>query len=261
MRYGFVTRNLVDLRSEPDHHSERADQLRFGETLSLGTKRKGFVRVTKIGGYHGWVDVRFIREISKLPTEKRGAERVVIVPTVTILDDYGHAVEPHFLYYGTKLCTVGKRGSRTLVSLPDGHRFSVATRALGDPEFRNGVPAAGQVLREVRRFLGVPYLWGGIASAGFDCSGLVQTVFGRFGIMLPRDTKDQIHAGVPVAYANIRPGDLLFFRRHVGIALGRERLIHASRGGGGVTVNSLRPDDDDFRKDLYDSFAMARRVL
>jgi cell wall-associated NlpC family hydrolase len=122
------------------------------------------------------------------------------------------------------------------------------------------VSAAG-VIREARRFLGVPYLWGGISPAGFDCSGFVRAIFSRFGIRVPRDTRDQVKAGIKVDRVNVRPGDLLFFNRHVGIALRHNRMIHASLGGGGVGINSLRPGDDDYRKDLDDSFVTARRLL
>jgi cell wall-associated NlpC family hydrolase len=61
--------------------------------------------------------------------------------------------------------------------------------------------------------------------------------------------------------ADVKTGDLLFFKRHVGIALGADRLIHASMGGAGVRMNSLRPGMPDYRPDLDRDFAAARRIL
>jgi len=54
---------------------------------------------------------------------------------------------------------------------------------------------------------------------------------------------------------------LLFFQRHVGFAIGRDRIIHSSVGGSGVRINSLNPDMKDYRPDLDRDFATARRVL
>jgi cell wall-associated NlpC family hydrolase len=117
------------------------------------------------------------------------------------------------------------------------------------------------IVREARRFLGVPYLWGGISPAGFDCSGLVRALFGRYDIYLPRDTKDQIKMGRHIDRTEVRAGDLLFFKRHVGLALGRSRILHASVGGSGVRINSLTEGDDDYRADLDRDYAGARRLL
>lgn len=64
-----------------------------------------------------------------------------------------------------------------------------------------------------------------------------------------------------VSRIDVTNGDLLFFKRHVGIALGGEHLIHASLGGGGVRINSLESDGSDYRADLDHTFAIARRLL
>src|SRR5437868_11636941 len=64
-----------------------------------------------------------------------------------------------------------------------------------------------------QRFLGVPYVWGGESPSGFDCSGLVQYVYGQLGVSLPRVAADQARVGQPVAsLADARPGDLLAFQ-------------------------------------------------
>jgi len=78
---------------------------------------------------------------------------------------------------------------------------------------------------------------------------------------LPRDTKDQSSAGCVVDLESIKAGDLLFFERHVAIAIDRHRFIHSSRGSGGVTVESILPKHVNYRPDLHTQFAQARRVL
>ena len=92
---------------------------------------------------------------------------------------------------------------------------------------------------EFKKFIGIPYLWGGLSPFGFDCSGLVQTVFRRFGIYLPRDTSQQISSGEPVKLENISQLDLLFFPGHVGVCLGNGLFIHSSTKNNGVYIESL----------------------
>ncbi len=89
-----------------------------------------------------------------------------------------------------------------------------------------------------REFLGVPYEWGGETPAqGFDCSGLVQYVYGRLGVHLPRVSHDQADAGVAIPVADAQPGDLIFSdwegtpNSHVAIYSGDNRLIEAPQTG------------------------------
>lgn len=92
---------------------------------------------------------------------------------------------------------------------------------------------------------GVPYRLGGTDLSGFDCSGLVQYVFSRYGRRLSRVVTQQYDEGRRVGEDDLRPGDLVFFvtsgRRvsHVGIAIGGDRFVHAPNSRGVVRVESL----------------------
>ncbi|MBC5815310.1 MAG: C40 family peptidase [Candidatus Eremiobacteraeota bacterium] len=98
--------------------------------------------------------------------------------------------------------------------------------------------------RDALRFLGVPYVFGGTSTGGFDCSGYVQHVFAMVGLHIPRTADAQYYAGSRVAKAEMAPGDLVFFQTyepgpsHVGIYLGNGRFAHASSSHG-VMVSSL----------------------
>jgi cell wall-associated NlpC family hydrolase len=102
---------------------------------------------------------------------------------------------------------------------------------------------ATQLTRSALRFLGVPYVFGGTSTTGFDCSGYVQHVFAMMGITLPRTADAQYDMGHRVI-GGMRPGDLVFFQTyaygasHVGIYLGHDEFVHASSSHG-VMVSSL----------------------
>ena len=104
---------------------------------------------------------------------------------------------------------------------------------------RAGEPA----LAWARTQLGVPYLWGGTTSAGYDCSGLTLRAYGQAGIKLPRVTRDQWAATTRVSLDDLRPGDLMFWSSngqpngiyHVaiysGVKNGQRMRIHAPSEG------------------------------
>ena len=101
-----------------------------------------------------------------------------------------------------------------------------------------GARAAAVALKAV----GVPYRWGGSSPAGgFDCSGLVYWAYGRLGVELPHSSYALFDRGKPVARSRMKAGDLLFFSGlgHVGIYLGRGRMVHAPQSGRLVEVVKL----------------------
>lgn len=94
------------------------------------------------------------------------------------------------------------------------------------------------VVRAAESMLGVRYRHGGRTPGGIDCSGLVVYSYARAGLQgLPRSASDLERVASPVKLANLRPGDLLFFRldgrktSHVAIYVGDRSFVHApSRG-------------------------------
>jgi hypothetical protein len=103
-----------------------------------------------------------------------------------------------------------------------------------------------ELVSTARRFLGVPYRWGGEDRGGFDCSGLTMVSYRLNGLNLPRNSRAQFAAGRPVGRAALQQGDLVFFATeggqrvtHVGIYIGAGQFIHAPRSGQTVRVASL----------------------
>lgn len=112
------------------------------------------------------------------------------------------------------------------------------------------------VVRSALSRLGEPYRWGGKASDGIDCSGLAFMSWMENGFLIWRDASIlpdyPMHA---IDRSQIKEGDLIFFPGHVAVYIGGGKYIHATayRKTPRVTVNSLRPEDPDYRGDLAES--------
>jgi len=124
-----------------------------------------------------------------------------------------------------------------------------------------------EMIEKAKQFLGLPYLWGGNSSFGFDCSGFVQTLFFQMGVQLPRDASLQVKVDnmEEIASHLLSKGDLVFFGKfkdrvtHVGIYLDDGRFIHSvttnKRGPHVVKISNL--DDPEWRQ----LFVCGRRVV
>lgn len=102
------------------------------------------------------------------------------------------------------------------------------------------VVVGSNVVETARQFLGVPYVWGGTTPAGFDCSGLVQYVYGLHGVSLPRTDAAQKAAGTVIDPDQAQPGDLVWHPGHIGIYAGNGMVIHAPRPGKSVEIIPLQ---------------------
>ena len=102
--------------------------------------------------------------------------------------------------------------------------------------------AGGSAMSRALGKVGAPYRWGATGPNAFDCSGLVSWAYQSSGVSLPRTSRAMSRVGTPVAKADLRPGDLVFFYRpvsHVGIYLGNGKIVHASSKKYPVKVSDM----------------------
>jgi len=116
--------------------------------------------------------------------------------------------------------------------------------------------------KDVQKWLGTPYLYGGTDRYGIDCSALSGKIYKNvYQYKLPRTALEQMRLGKRVSPSLLKPGDLIFFKSksgkvadHVGIYLGNDQFVHASRKKG-VTISR-------FSSNYYQKhFAQSRRLL
>ncbi|MDP4585761.1 MAG: C40 family peptidase [Microbacteriaceae bacterium] len=90
-----------------------------------------------------------------------------------------------------------------------------------------------------KKYIGVPYRYGGENPSGFDCSGFVMFVYAQFGVALPHSASAQGARGKPIRLADARPGDIVMISGHNGIYAGNGMILDAPAAGGTVSIRKI----------------------
>lgn len=259
-------RSLAHVRAEPRHAAELVTQMILGEEALVLNAREPWLQVRLADGYSGWVHQgsvvcsavddpeAFARSLNGPPPGDPGAWIVVARGAVLREGPDPGSPQAADLVQGARLRIEDPGRGPLGAILPDGTTgWLDREAALPASRLAERFPPTGEALVEhAAGFLGLPYLWGGTSEKGFDCSGLVQRIYGLHGIRLPRDADPQSRTGRAVdpggEWRGVRPGDLAFFAEppgdrvtHVGIMAGAGRMIHASTSRNGVAWDVLPP--------------------
>lgn len=101
------------------------------------------------------------------------------------------------------------------------------------------------ICQYAKEFIGNPYVWGGTSlTKGTDCSGFVMSVFKKYGVKLPRNSRAQANCGAAIKVSEAKPGDLIFYAKgktinHVAIYIGNGQVIHASSPKTGIKISNV----------------------
>ncbi len=237
----IASASIAPVLAAPRVRAEQVTQLVLGETAALSDQAGDWRRVcTHLDGYDGWINSGYLREVEdSVAGEWRSRA--------------GGWSEGARVRVGGSHLDIPLRArvvlDGDLISLPDGRRGHLAAGSIR--EMRDVTAAARAKAPErwaFEHFAGSPYQWGGVTPWGVDCSGLVQTTFAARGIMLPRDSAQQVVHGAVIPLEAVRPGDLLFFSgesgssiTHVAFAGDADTLIHSTLACGGTLVEPWLP--------------------
>jgi cell wall-associated NlpC family hydrolase len=268
--WALINRPVEDLRRKPSILAERISQARLSEAARVieSSSDWSFIRL-EYDGYLGWVHTAALRACSESDVKNyRAALNAIVSASLAEAWDEENALVQK-IPFAAEVKVAEARSVDSLIQLPDGRRWKVRTADLTPFDKRPTPTAKGisQTLDLIRRFMGVPYLWGGRTPYGYDCSGLAGTFYAFMDVTLPRDADQQYRAGEVIEKPEA--GDLVFFGdadedgdvhiSHVGISLGGDEFIHSTAAVWGTTINTFDPNGKPYRAWLRENYRGARR--
>ena len=265
MSYAFVNTAIAPLMAKPAAQCERTDEALYGmrvELLEQVSENWYWVRTPY--NYVGYTPACCLLPEEDCDTFWQNAPKKVVLHSYIDIQARPE-VEAYCICSVTRgalFVPVGEPDEKgwLLVALCNGQRGYVKARFLGDyitswsgKTEQEEIALRKALVQSALAYMGTQYRWGGKTTLGIDCSGLCSMAYLLNGVVIYRDA--HIKEGFPmhpITLEQIKEGDLLFFPGHVAMYIGNGRYIHstAKKGSDGVVINSLNPQDEDYREDL-----------
>lgn len=300
MKLGICNSPIVKIYEKPGALSGVTDEMLYGWACRIMGEERDFYQIVTHYGYEGYVrkeDIVLIQhhdltereESEETKFVKRSAIDILTVPRVQ-----GRILTT--VYRGSLICVPkqpegldgwcrviladGRSGYTRCIYLNDRLDTDLFLLAETKQEREKALESQMMLQRIVKEekegqfreavvdtakaYMSVQYRWGGKSFQGIDCSGLAFMSYYENGILIYRDAF--IKEGFPVhqiPIEKVQKGDLLYFPGHVAIYIGEGAYLHATghQGSAGVTTNSLRRQDQDFRQDLSEKLLAAGSIF
>ena len=260
---------VTNMFSGPSDQTDVVSQAVYGSNVTLLTARGEWSRIQTADQYKGWVPSRHLRLVQN---GSGYATSGVIVQVESLFANLYR--EPDVTRHKPVLTIPFEVRLEVMTDVNDDAKEDERNGAKGKeahegwlqvrlPDKRSAWIQSSDVVSDpkplsipesielAKRFLGIPYLWGGTSSFGFDCSGFTQMLVRARGFNMPRDADQQAAwtGVVAVERKDLQPGDLLFFGSsarditHTGMFIGDGQFIHDTTNGHPVAQIS-RLDDE-----------------
>lgn len=225
LEHGVSRLSIVPVRGEASDKAELVSQLLFGEhyeVMSISKDKKWLRIKNYFDQYEGWIDAKQHHPITKDYFDY--LNRVDFKITTDITTSILYNKNPISIVMGSVIPISGSE----LFKMEEQFAFNGESKSMGLKRDAEYLKLAAQ------KYLNAPYQWGGKSPFGIDCSGFTQMVFKIGGHKLQRDSAQQAKQGKSISLKDAQPGDLAFFKNkdakisHVGILLGKDKIIHAS---------------------------------
>ena len=273
-KYGIINNSVANLRKNPSHSSELVSQTILGTGVSILKKEGEWYLIQTPDKYISWIDHGGI-----VPMLKEKYDNYFASDVGVFTRPYGFSYETKKknrvvsdLVLGSALKIVKIGSKHTKYKYPDGRTAWIENRLMNSISSIRGMNYSIQnLLENAHSLIGVPYLWGGTSSKGFDCSGYTKSVYLMNGYILPRDASQQVKEGILVDDSRnwnlLEAGDLMFFGYykddklridHVSIWLGDGYFIQSSKN---VRISSVYSDNSNFDDYHMAKYIESRRII
>ena len=214
MKNNFFNKSVGNINSRPFLNSEVTSQILYGEKFKILSKNKGWIKIkTKYDNYTGFIkNQKFLKKFK--PTNK------IYNLKSRIFRKKGNKFfkTKNFLYFGSRISVTSK--SKGFFEFEKNKWIKISdTKKINHSE--------KNLIKILKLFLDVKYLWGGKSAEGIDCSALIQIFFYYNRIFFPRDTKDQIKYFRRITDRKNFKKNIIFWKGHVAYCLNKKNLIHA----------------------------------
>ena len=214
MKNNFFNKSIENINLRPSSNSEVTSQIIYGEKFKILSRNKGWIKIkTEYDNYTGFIKrSKFLKKFK--PTNK------IYKLKSRIFKNKGNKFlqTKKFLYFGSGIYVLKKRKNffefekNKWVKISDTKKIDHFEKSL---------------IKILKLFLNVKYLWGGKSSEGIDCSALIQIFFYYNRIFFPRDSKDQLKYCRKKVNKKIFEKNIIFWKGHVAYCLNKKNLIHA----------------------------------
>jgi hypothetical protein len=231
-----VLRPVTNMYSHPTEEADVVSQAIYGSNVVLLEQQDGWAHIRTGDAYTGWTPLPALRTGELYAVRGRVAETQSLFTHVYREANVTRHAPLLTVPFETRFEVIGQPADAPKwlqVRLPEDRSGWVQ---LGDVAFDAKPLTIPETIAFSKRFLGLPYTWGGTSSFGYDCSGFMQMLCRRRGLQPPRDAQPQAEwSGVtPVKREDLKPGDLLYFGSsdkkitHTGMYIGDGKFINAT---------------------------------
>ncbi len=258
-RKAVISTAVAPIHKEPGFRSEMVTQGLMWDSVTMVEGQDDWQRVQMDDGYEGWIHNFYLTESSANFTNSLTITNR-IAPVRPQRGKNGAVLT--MLSFGTIVPVLEKTSGYSKIQLINKNTGFI-------PPQENVIPGKRDIIIKLAKSLiGVPYLWGGKSSFGYDCSGFVQMVLKTAGILIPRDTGEQVETeGLEkISINETQLGDLIFFSEnnrinHVAFSIGDSNIIHCS---GDVKIESLKEGEAVFNSILsqliHSTFSISKMI-
>lgn len=258
---GIVKSTIGTLKLKPGFQEEVADETILGRMVKIMEKKEdGWYLVETDYRYKGYIhESQLIIDNDKALKWDKEANHIITYGMVDVLK------EPKYQSYPIQLLTRGavikltgeKKDNWTEIQLPNAENGWIRSDFIGQRIRTNTKKNIDEetlrknVVNTALSYLGTQYRWGGKTTLGLDCSGLCSISYLINGIIIFRDARIMEEFNMrEISMDEIKLGDMLYWPGHVAMYLGNGKYVHSTGASSGVVINSLNPEDEDYREDL-----------